>query len=164
MPELTFRVDDLSGAATRALVAHHLTGMHASSPPESVFALDVDGLRDPAVTFWSGWSHDDLVVIGALKQLDATNGELKSMRVADTHLGTGAGRAVLRHITAEAAARGITTLWLETGTPDDFLAARRLYASEGFVECGAFGDYPENPFSVFMTKTLVVEQPLPVVE
>lgn len=154
MPELTFRVDDLTGAPTRALIARHLAGMHESTPPENVFALDVDGLRGPGVTFWSGWLGDDLVVIGALKALDDRNGELKSMRVADGHLGTGAGRALLRHIVAEASARGMTTLWLETGTPDDFLAARRLYASEGFLECGAFGDYPENPFSVFMTKTL----------
>ena len=152
--ELTFRVDDLSGSPTRALIARHLAGMHESTPPENVFALDVGGLRSPDVTFWSGWRGDDLVVIGALKALDDRNGELKSMRVADGHLGTGAGRAILRHIVAEAAARGMSTLWLETGTPDDFLAARRLYASEGFVECGAFGDYPENPFSVFMTKTL----------
>lgn len=155
MPELTFRVDDLSGDATRALVAHHLVGMHASSPACSVHALDIDGLRGDGVTFWSGWAGDDLVVIGALKQLDAENGELKSMRVADAHLGTGAGRAVLRHITAEAWARGIRTLWLETGSPDDFLPARRLYASEGFVECGPFADYVDDPFSVFMTKSLV---------
>lgn len=154
MPDLTFRVDDLSSDATRALVAHHLVGMHASSPACSVHALDVDGLREPGVTFWSGWAGDDLVVIGALKQLDAENGELKSMRVADAFLGTGAGRAALRHITAEAEGRGIRTLWLETGTPDDFLAARRLYASEGFTECGPFADYVDDPFSVFMTKTL----------
>ncbi len=154
MAELAFRIDDLTGAPTRELVAHHLTGMFATSPAESVFALDVDGLRDPSVTFWSGWQGDDLVVIGALKQLDATSGELKSMRVADTQLGTGAGRAILRHIVGEAASRGITTLWLETGSTDDFWPARRLYASEGFVECGPFADYPENPFSVFMTLTL----------
>ena len=154
MPDLDFRVDDLSGDATRALVAHHLLGMHASTPPESVFALGVDGLRDPAVTFWSGWDGDDLVVIGALKQLDPENAELKSMRVADGRLGTGAGRAILRHIVDAARARGIRTLWLETGTPDDFVPARRLYASEGFVECGPFGDYPESPYSVFMTRTL----------
>lgn len=154
MPDLVFRVDDLTGEATRALVAHHLVGMHASSPAESVHALDLDGLRGGGVTFWSGWSGADLVVIGALKQLDETNGELKSMRVADAFLGTGAGRAILQHITAEAAARGIRTLWLETGSPDDFLPARSLYESEGFVECGPFADYADDPFSVFMTKTL----------
>ena len=119
-----------------------------------MFALDVDALRDPKVTFWSGWDGDELVVIGALKTMDAANGELKSMRVADAHRGTGAGRAILRHIVDEARSRGMRTLWLETGSPESFLPARRLYASEGFVECGAFGDYPENPFSVFMTRDL----------
>jgi putative acetyltransferase len=151
---LEFRVDDLSGDATRALVAHHLSGMHEETPPENVFALDVDALRDPAVTFFSGWNGADLVVIGALKTMDADNGELKSMRVADAHLGTGAGRAILRHIVEQARARGMSRLWLETGSPASFLPARRLYESEGFVECEAFGDYPENPFSVFMTRAL----------
>jgi putative acetyltransferase len=154
VPDLVFRIDDLSGAPTRGLVAHHLVGMHASSPAESVFALDIEGLRHPDVTFWSGWLGDDLVVIGALKTLDETSGELKSMRVADGHLGTGAGRALLRHLVAEARARGMHTLWLETGSTDDFVPARRLYESEGFVECGPFADYPENPFSVFMTLAL----------
>lgn len=156
MSHLVFRIDDLSGGPTRDLVARHLAGMHASSPAESVFALDVDGLRHPDVTFWSGWRGEHLVAIGALKSLDETNGELKSMRVADTHLGTGAGRAMLRHLIAEARSRGMRTLWLETGSTDDFQPALRLYASEGFVECGPFGDYPENPFSVFMTLPLSV--------
>jgi len=149
-----FAPDDLSGAATRDLVAHHLTGMHASTPAENVFALDIDGLRHPDVTFFSARIGEEVVAIGALKSLDSGNGELKSMRVADGHLGTGAGRAMLRHLVSVARDRGIRTLWLETGTPDDFLPARRLYESEGFVECGAFGDYPENPFSVFMMRAL----------
>lgn len=153
--QLVFRVDDLSGGATRELVSRHLTGMHATSPAESVFALDIDGLRDPSVTFWSGWRGDHLVAIGALRSLDDMNGELKSMRVADTHLGTGAGRAMLQHLIAEARSRGMRTLWLETGSTDDFQPALRLYASEGFTECGPFGDYPENPFSVFMTLSVV---------
>jgi putative acetyltransferase len=155
VPDLAFAVDDLSSAATRDLIAHHLAGMHASSPPESVFALDVDGLKHPDVTFFSARLGDEVVAIGALKTLDARNGELKSMRVADAHLGTGAGRAMLRHLVAEARHRGMTTLWLETGSPDDFIPARRLYESEGFIECGPFGDYPENPFSVFMTTSVV---------
>ena len=154
VPDLVFAVDDLSSAATRDLIAHHLAGMHASSPPESVFALDVDGLTHPDVTFFSARRGEEVVAIGALKLLDAENGELKSMRVADAHLGTGAGRAMLRHLVAEAGSRGMHTLWLETGSTDDFIPARRLYAAEGFVECGPFGDYPENPFSIFMTRSL----------
>ena len=155
MPDLDIRVDDLSGEQTRALVAFHLAGMHDSTPPENVFALDVDGLRAPGVTFWSAWDGDTLVGIAALKELDGANGEVKSMRVTDAARGTGTGRALLRHLVAEARARGYATLWLETGTPDDFVPARRLYASEGFIECGPFGDYPESPYSLFMTLSLV---------
>lgn len=154
MGDLEFRVDDLTSAAVRDLVRLHLEGMHATSPPESVFALDVDALRDPDVTFWSGWREGELVAIGALRILDPTNAELKSMRVATSHRGTGAGRAILRHIVAEASVRGIAVLWLETGSSPDFTPARQLYAQEGFVVCGPFGDYSENPFSVFMTRVL----------
>src|SRR4051812_44187289 len=94
---IVFRVDDLTGDATRALVARHLAGMHESSPPESVHALDLDRLVDPTVTFWSGWIDGELAVIGALKQLDDDNGEIKSMRAADAFLGRGLGRAILEH-------------------------------------------------------------------
>jgi putative acetyltransferase len=152
---IEFRVDDLTGDATRALVARHLEGMHESSPPESVHALDLDRLVDPTVTFWSGWIEGELAVIGALKQLDDDNGEIKSMRAADGFLGRGLGRAILEHIVAQATERGMTRLWLETGSPDDFLPARKLYESAGFVECGPFGDYREDPFSVFMVRELV---------
>lgn len=151
---IEFRVDDLGGEPTRALIAHHLAGMHASSPPESVHALDVDRLADPAVTFWSGWIDGRIAVIGALKVLDEHNGEIKSMRVADEFLGRGLGRAILDHVVSAARERGMRRLWLETGTPDDFLPARRLYESAGFEECGPFGDYREDPFSVFMTKAI----------
>ena len=128
--------------------------MHETSPPESVFALDVDRLRDPTVSFWSAWLDGNLAGIGALKTLDQQRGELKSMRVADQFRGTGVGRALLRHLIAEARARGLTSLWLETGTPAAFVPAQRLYESEGFARCGPFGDYPDNPFSVFMTREL----------
>ncbi|MEU1970702.1 GNAT family N-acetyltransferase [Microbacterium sp. NPDC019599] len=151
---IDIRVDDLSGAATHALIASHLAGMHDTSPPESVHALDLDALRDPAITFWSAWIDGRIAGIGALKALDAERGELKSMRVDDDFRGAGVGRALLRHIVAAARERGMTSLWLETGTTPDFLPAQRLYASEGFVECGPFEGYTHDPFSVFMTRTL----------
>ena len=151
---IDIRIDDLAGEATRTLIARHLDGMHDSSPPESVHALDADGLRHPAITFWSAWIDGELAGIGALKQLDAERGELKSMRVDDRFLGLGVGRAILRRIVAEARARGMTSLWLETGATEDFVPAQRLYASEGFVPCGPFEGYAEDPFSVFMTRTL----------
>lgn len=149
-----FRIDDLSGAATQALVKRHLAGMHENSPACSVHAFDIDRLRAPGVTFWSGWVGDEIAVMGALKQLDGENGELKSMRVADAFLGRGLGRAMLEQLVAEARIMGLRTLWLETGSKEAFAPALKLYESAGFVFCGPFGDYTDDPFSRFMTKGL----------
>lgn len=154
MPAIEIREDDLSGEATRRLIALHLDGMHETSPAESVHALDIDGLRHPSIAFWSAWVDGELAGIGALKTMDAERGELKSMRVDDRFRGTGVGRALLRHIVTAARARGMTSLWLETGSPDDFVPAQRLYESEGFVACGPFEGYAEDPYSVFMTRRL----------
>lgn len=151
---MDIRVDDLTGDATRALVARHLAEMRAGSPAESCHALDVDGLRGSDVTFWSVWIDADLAGIGALAHLDAERGELKSMRVVDGFRGRGVARTLLRHIIAEARTRGLSTLWLETGSNAPFLPARRLYESEGFTRCGPFGDYVEDPFSVYMTRSV----------
>lgn len=151
---IEIRPDDLSGDDTRRLVARHRAGMHDSSPAESVHALDLDALRDPAVSFWSATVDGELAGIGALKVLDAERGELKSMRVDDRFLGFGVGRALLRHIMAAARERGMTSLWLETGSTPEFVPAQRLYESEGFVVCGPFEGYALDPFSVFMTRTL----------
>ncbi len=151
---LSIRVDDLSGAAIRRLVGIHLAGMFDTSPAESVHALGLDALRSPEITVWSAWQGDDLVGIGALHQREPSSGELKSMRVDDRFRGTGAGRALLRHIVDEARRRGIATLWLETGAEEYFAPARALYASEGFVECGPFGSYRPDPHSTFMTRAL----------
>ncbi len=149
-----FRIDDLSSDKVRSLVARHLEGMHATSPPSSVHAFDVDALRQPGVTFWSAWLGEEVVCCGALKQLDADRGELKSMRVADAFLGHGYGRAMLDHLIGEARARGMKSLWLETGSAAAFAPALRLYESAGFARCGPFDGYVEDTFSIFMTRTL----------
>jgi putative acetyltransferase len=149
-----FRLDDLSGEPIRALIARHLAGMRANSPPESVHALDIDALRAPDVTFWSVWVGNELAGCGALKQLDAHRGEIKSMRVADKFLGQGLGRAILEHLISEARARGMESLWLETGSTEDFTPALRLYESAGFKRCGPFNGYVEDPFSVFMMREI----------
>jgi putative acetyltransferase len=151
---LVFRIDDLTGEATRALIARHLAGMRATSPPESVHALDVDALRSRDVTFWSVWVHEEIAGCGALKQLDGERGELKSMRVADKFLGRGVGRAILDHLIREARARGMKSLWLETGSSTPFIPALQLYKSAGFVPCGPFDTYTDDPFSVFMTREI----------
>ena len=151
---IQIRPDDLSGDATRRLIAFHLQGMLDTSPPESVHALDAEALQDPTVSFWSAWIGDDLAGIGALKQIDAERGELKSMRVDDRFRGYGVVRALLRHIVAAALDRGMSSLWLETGSTEDFLPAQRLYESEGFTICGPFEGYALDPFSIFMTRAL----------
>jgi putative acetyltransferase len=152
---LIFRIDDLSGAATRALVARHLAGMHESSPPESVHAFDVEQLRQPGVTFWSAWIGEAIVGCGALKELGAARGEIKSMRVADAFRGRGLGRAILEHLIAQARAKGMTSLWLETGSSEPFTPALRLYESAGFRRCAPFDGYVEDPFSVFMMREML---------
>jgi len=152
--DLEFRLDDLTGEPTRALIARHLAGMHANSPAESVHAFDIDKLRSPDVTFWSVWTGSEIVGCGALKRLDARRGELKSMRVADAFLGRGIGRAILQHLIAQARAKGMQSLWLETGSSGAFTPALRLYESAGFVRCGPFEGYTEDPFSVFMTRAI----------
>jgi putative acetyltransferase len=151
---IEIRTDDLSGDATRRLIASHLAGMHDTSPAESVHALDIEALRHPSLSVWSAWIDGELAGIGALKALDSDRGEIKSMRVDDRFRGTGVGRAMLRHILDEARLRGLSSLWLETGTTEDFAPAQRLYESEGFAVCGPFGDYALDPFSIFMTRAL----------
>ena len=151
-PPIEIRPDDLSGAPIRGLIARHLQGMHANSPPESVHAMGIEKLRDPAITVWSAWIGGEIAGCGALKRLDAENGEIKSMRAADAFLGQGVGRAMLDHIMAEARAAGLSRLWLETGSAPAFAPALGLYESAGFTRCGPFGDYKPDPFSVFMTR------------
>lgn len=154
MHDIEFRVDDLTASKSRALVCRHLEGMHANSPADSVHAFDVDKLRRPGVTFWTGWVDEEIAVMGALKRLDGESGEIKSMRVADAFLGRGAGRAMLEHILSEARAAGMKHLWLETGSTPAFDPAIGLYKKAGFRFCGPFGDYKDNPFSRFMTLAL----------
>ena len=159
MNAIDIRVDDLQGEAIKALLQLHLDAMHQHCPPESVHALDVEALRHPSITFWTAWANGELLGCGALKRLGPDHGELKSMRTADAHLRKGVARALLRHIESAARAEGIRRLSLETGPHAPFAAALRLYASEGFVNCGPFADYTLDPFSVFMSKLLADQAP-----
>lgn len=151
---LRLQRDDLTGEATQALVASHLADMNETSPEDSCHALGVAELQGEDVVFWSAWRGDRLAGVGGTKDIGEGRGELKSMRVADEFRGTGVGRAVLRQLIADARDRGLTSLWLETGTAAPFVAAQRLYASEGFVECEPFGTYRTDPHSMFMTRAL----------
>jgi len=151
----------LDDARVIALLHTHLLLARAETAPGSAHALDPSGLRAPDVTFWSAWDGDGpgdaratLVAVGALKRLSADHGEIKSMHTAEAARGRGIGSAMLRHIVAQAEARGMTRLSLETGSWPYFAPARALYARHGFVECPPFGEYRPDRNSVFMTLAL----------
>lgn len=146
--------DDLSHPAVLGLLELHLRSAHENSPPGSVFALDLAGLRDPAVTLWTAWEGEDLLGMGALKQLDATHGEIKSMRTAPSQLRRGVAGAMLAHLIAEGRARSYRSLSLETGSNAPFAAAWSLYERAGFVERGPFADYSDYAFSRYYTLEL----------
>ncbi len=147
-------VDDLSGPQIARFLDEHVQEMRAVTPLESKYALDLDGLRRPEITFWSVLDGDALVGCGALKRLDERHAELKSMRTAPARKRGGVATLLLEHIIGEARRMGFARLSLETGTDDFFLPARRLYEKFGFTYCEPFGDYRPSPYNTFMTLAL----------
>ena len=144
------REDDLTEEQTRGLLALHLSGMHASSPPGSVFALDLTGLQTPDVTVWTAWVEGRVAAIGALKMLSDGAAEVKSMRTHPDFLRMGAGAAILEAIIAAAIAKGVRRLSLETGSGAAFDAALALYRRRGFSNGAAFGGYEQSDFNQFL--------------
>ncbi len=155
---MNIRLDDLSEPAVQALLAEHLDNMRRLSPLESVHALAIEELRRPEITFWTAWSDNELLGCGALKELDHSHGEIKSMRTTLIHQRKGVARKILTYIIEEARKRSYVRLSLETGSMPAFEPARRLYESFGFTYCAPFADYIEDPNSVFMTLTLWNDQ------
>ncbi|MEO9601016.1 GNAT family N-acetyltransferase [Parasphingorhabdus sp.] len=147
---MDIRLDDLSGQQVQDLLAAHLAGMQANSPAESVYALDLSGLKHPDVAVWTIWDRRELMGVGALKQLSATTGEIKSMRTDARHLRKGVGIALLDHIIDQAQQRGYRRLSLETGSGTEFDAALGLYRKRGFANGDAFGDYKSTEFNQFL--------------
>ena len=149
MDGLVVAPDSPDAVDVQALLEAHLAHMRAITPPEDVHALDVPGLIEADVSFFSGRVDTALVGVGALKRLDATSWELKSMHTAAAHRGRAVGRSMLEHLLAEARSRRGRLVLLETGSSPEFAAARALYAAAGFVSCGPFADYPASPHSAF---------------
>lgn len=143
------RVDDLSGSATRELIALHRAGMQANSPAENVFALDLSGLMGPEITVLSAWIGDQIAGIGAIRILPDGSGEVKSMRTHPDFLRQGVAAAVLESLIDLARAHGLRRLSLETGTGPAFEPALTLYRRRGFVRGEAFGDYSPSDFNQF---------------
>lgn len=152
--EIDVQRDDLSSPEVRQLIAEHVSDMRGNSPPGHAHALAVESLRSPAVTVWTAWANGSLCGCGALKELDAATGEVKSMRTRAEFLRRGVGQAILDEITRTARERGYARLVLETGTGALFDAAHAFYQRNGFAWTGPFGDYVATDFNVFMAKVL----------
>jgi len=151
---MKIKIDDLSDIRIEHFLNEHIDDMKATSPPESVHALDLKGLKKPEITFWSVWEEDLLIGCGALKELDDSHAEIKSMRISAAHRGKGLASTLLQHILNEAKGKGYTKLSLETGPMDFFTPARKLYQRYGFSYCPPFADYKEDPYSTFMSLEL----------
>ncbi|UAL41460.1 GNAT family N-acetyltransferase [Shewanella inventionis] len=148
------QLDDLQSTGVIELLQAHLADMYATSPPESVHALDIDALKHPSITFWCAKQHNVVLGCVAIKELNKAHGEIKSMRTAAAARNQGVATALLLHLLSEAKRRGYQQLSLETGSMDFFAPARRLYQRHGFEYCGPFADYQADPNSLFMTKVI----------
>lgn len=154
MNSLDIKIDDLSRDEVKALLEEHLQGMALNSPPESIHALTIEELKKTEITFWSAWEGGALIGCGALKELDAHHGEIKSMRTSSLYLRRGVAGRMLEHIIEEARHRNYKRLSLETGSMEAFEPAKKLYLKNGFQYCRPFSNYIEEPNSVFMTLEL----------
>lgn len=142
-------------AEVAALIRLHLAGMHAHSPPDAVFAVDLAGYADPALTLWGAFIDDRLAGMVALRRLDGALGEIKSMRTHPDFLRRGVARALLDHLIDEARDMGVTRLALETGSGLAFDPALTLYRRRGFTDAEAFGDYNKSAFNQFLELNLI---------
>jgi putative acetyltransferase len=154
MAAFVIEVDDPRRKDVRALLERHLHFAKSTTPPEDVYALELDALLDPTITLFSVRANGELLGVGAIKLLDAGHAELKSMHTEEAARRRGVARALVDHLLAVAAERGVRRVSLETGAGEAFAPARSLYAGAGFEPCGPFGGYPASPNSAFMTRLL----------
>jgi putative acetyltransferase len=151
---MEIKIDDLTGGEVISLLEEHLVDMYATSPAESVHALDITALKDPLITFYSCWKDTTLLGCVALRELDANHAELKSMRTASNARQLGVASMLMQHILTIAAQRNYQKISLETGSMDFFKPARQLYKKYDFEYCGPFGDYQLDENSKFMSRNI----------
>ena len=147
-------IADPRSADVRGLLERHLRFAYAQVPPEDRHALDVEGLMDPAVTFYGLRVDGELLAVGALKRIDDDHAELKSMHTAEAARRRGLGRSMLGHLLRVAGARGFSRVSIETGSVPAFAPARELYSRAGFTACGPFAQYRASANTTFMTLVL----------
>ncbi|MCZ2721404.1 GNAT family N-acetyltransferase [Marinomonas sp. 15G1-11] len=151
---LNIALDDLESGAVLRLLEAHLKDMYATSPAESVHALDPESLKQPSISFWSATQDNEVLGCIALKELTPSHAEIKSMRTCESARNQGVASQLLQHVLTVASSRKYNKLSLETGSMDFFLPARTLYKKYGFDYCGPFADYSLDPNSVFMERIL----------
>ena len=136
------------------LLTKHFIELRSISPAGSTHVLDITGLKDQSIKFWSLWDNDELIGCGALKFLDKIHGEFKSIRVVDKFRKKGVGEKIINHLIEEAKKLGIKKLSIETGSGKFFEPARKLFAKFNFQPCSPFAHYEEDLNSCFFTKNL----------
>ena len=137
-----------------SLLKKHFIELRSVSPAGSTHVLDIEGLKDPSIKFWSLWENNKLVGCGALKFLEKNHGEFKSIRVADEFKKKGIGERIINHLIEEAKKLKISKLSIETGAGDFFLPARNLFSKFGFKSCPPFAHYKDDPNSCYYTLDL----------
>ncbi len=143
--------DNFDNQEVNQLLIKHFIELKSVSPEGSTHVLDISGLKEPSIKFWSLWEQSELMGSGALKFLNTEHGEFKSIRVSDKFRGKGNGLKVVNHLIKEAKKLNIKRLSLETGAGDFFLAARKLFNKCGFKPCKPFSHYKDDINSVYMT-------------
>ena len=133
------------------LLIKHFIELRLVSPEGSAHVLDINGLKNPSIKFWSLWENNELMGIGAIKFLDNQSGEFKSIRVNDKFRNNGYGLKVVNHLIEEAKKLDIKKLSLETGSGKFFAPARNLFIKSGFKVCEPFSHYKEDVNSVYMS-------------
>ena len=151
---MDIRRGDLKDQRIIALLRYHFDKCHEVTPKCSAHVFSVEQLAAAEIDFWAAWDGETLLGVGAMKPLDDTHGEVKSMHTAETARRRGVGSAILTHIIAASRARGLTRLSLETGSFAFFAPAVALYKAHGFTECPPFGDYRLDPNSLFLTREI----------
>jgi len=136
------------------LLKKHFIELRKVSPEGSTHVLDIEGLRDPSIKFWSLWENNELVGCGALKFLEKKHGEFKSIRVADKFRKTGVGEKIIDHLIEEAKKLEVSKLSIETGAGNFFLPARKLFSKFGFKKCSPFAHYKNDPNSCYYSLDL----------